>query len=105
LCSFARSSSRDQFPVGGRAAFPVFELDCPHPVAYPLVQLWPDLRSLCQTEVCFPTQYLGSQLCDHCRETKPTATAGEFPNSLLERPPCFIRDPALDPAPAATQKL
>jgi hypothetical protein len=30
LRSFFGSSSCDQFPVGSRALFPVFELDCPH---------------------------------------------------------------------------
>jgi hypothetical protein len=41
---------------------------------------------------------IGAQLFDYCRETDPATSAGEFPNSLLERTLCFIRDPAVDPA-------
>jgi hypothetical protein len=31
-------------------------------------------------------------------EADPATSAGKFPNSLLERTLCFIRDPAVDPA-------
>jgi len=40
-----------QFLVDGFGAFPVLELNRPHPVSHPLVQFLPDARSLRQPEV------------------------------------------------------
>src|ERR1019366_6081470 len=80
-----RSSPLPQFTIGCRAACPLLELDGPHPVAYPLVQIAPDSGSIRQPEVSLPAQHINTQLFDHLVQAAPTGSAGQFPNALLER--------------------
>jgi hypothetical protein len=91
-------------------AFPVLELDRPHPMPYPLVQLAPDLWSLRQPEVSLPSQHIDSQLSNHFLETASARTTSQSSDTLLEHCYRLVGQPAFDcPAgsrsEAVTQKL
>jgi len=70
LCRYSgRRFPGQQIRVDGFGAFPVLELNRPYPMSHPLVQFFPDSRSLRQPEVSLPPQHIDSQLCYHLLQT------------------------------------
>jgi hypothetical protein len=99
-----------QFRVDGLGAFPVLELDRPHPMPHPLAQLAPDLWSLRQPEIRLPSQDIDSQLSYHFFETAYARTTSQSSDTLLEHCYRLVGHPAFDRAAgsrseAVTQEL
>src|SRR6202789_3849817 len=85
LCrNIGGGSQGHEFPIGRRAAFPLFKLDSSHPMPHPLIQISPDLWCLRQPEVALPSQHIDSQPLSDFRYTATARTAGQFPNASLE---------------------
>ena len=76
-------TQHQQFPVHGRTAFPVFELDGAQPMTQPLVKLSPDLWCLRQPEVRLPSPNIGPQTIRHILYAAPTTAAGQLPDAPL----------------------
>src|SRR5438034_9687204 len=64
-------SQRQQFPVHGRTALPLLELDGAQPMTQPLVELSPDPWGLRQPEVRLPSPNVGPQMIHHILHTAP----------------------------------
>ena len=79
-----RSSPSQQFPMDSGTTLPVFELDGPHTMAYPFVQIAPDSRSIRQPEIGLPLQHIESQLTYHFLETATARATSQLPDPLLE---------------------